>query len=83
MASHVEEERQERPVGVKAAKASQQRRKQAFSGLKEAWDLAAKERLSNKKILETLLAKPEPTQMELTLMNQLMLQMSDYLGQSQ
>ncbi|KFK28187.1 hypothetical protein AALP_AA8G483500 [Arabis alpina] len=88
MASHVVEERQERPVGVKAAKASQQRREQAFSGLKEAWvikkeDLAAKERLSNKKILETLLAKPEPTQMELTLMNQLMLQMSNYLGQSQ
>ncbi|KFK43636.1 hypothetical protein AALP_AA1G152300 [Arabis alpina] len=87
MACPVEEEREERPGGVKAAKANQKRKEQAFSGLKEAWvikkeDLAAKERLSNNKVLEALLAKPEPTQTELTLMNQLMLEMSNYLGYS-
>ncbi|KFK34741.1 hypothetical protein AALP_AA5G187200 [Arabis alpina] len=85
-------------MGVKAAKDKGKRRGEGdsegthgrlFGGIKEMWVIkkehfAVKERLSNKKILECLLAKPEPlTQIELTLKNKLMMEMSNDLGQTQ
>ncbi|VVA94391.1 unnamed protein product [Arabis nemorensis] len=91
-ACHVEEELEERPLGVKASKVKEKKRgkgeseeteESSLKVLQEMWlikekDNIVRERLSKKKILEGLILKSEPlSQGELTLKNKLVAEMCD------
>ncbi|XP_013632658.1 PREDICTED: glutathione S-transferase T3-like [Brassica oleracea var. oleracea] len=80
-----EVEAMDRPIGVKAAKAKAKRpvgeEVKIPQGFKDMWemrtkDLAFKDKLSNKKLLDSLIAKKEPlTELEVALKNKLITEM--------
>ncbi|XP_013709710.2 glutathione S-transferase T3-like [Brassica napus] len=80
-----EDEAMDRPIGVKAAKAKAKRlvgeEVKIPQGFKDMWemrtkDLAFKDKLSNKKLLDSLIAKKEPlTELEMALKNKLITEM--------
>uniref|UniRef100_A0A0D3BC02 No apical meristem-associated C-terminal domain-containing protein n=1 Tax=Brassica oleracea var. oleracea TaxID=109376 RepID=A0A0D3BC02_BRAOL len=80
-----ENEAMDRPIGIKAAKAKAKRsvgeKVKIPQGFKDMWekkanDLAFKDKLSNKKLLDSLISKKEPlTELEVALKNKLITEM--------
>ncbi|KAF3505805.1 hypothetical protein F2Q69_00003741 [Brassica cretica] len=80
-----EDEAMDMPIGVKAAKAKAKRsvgeKVKIPQGFKDMWekkakDLAFKDKLSNKKLLDSLISKKEPlTELEVALKNKLITEM--------
>ncbi|KAG2289019.1 hypothetical protein Bca52824_048623 [Brassica carinata] len=85
-----EDEAMDRPIGVKAAKAKAKRlvgeEVKIPQGFKDMWemrtkDLAFKDKLSNKKLLDSLIAKKEPlTELEMALKNKLITEMMSIIS---